>query len=161
LPVRSSAVDKVTCLFSRIHQLPHLETINLAFHSSYGDTPDIDSTVSLALQTSILGALATSFSVRAPPNLVSLSLCNLRTSDFSALESPEFQSILTNLRRLRFSMLFGTAPDPYTFVPQWCYLWCTLCPRSVLAPTQGSLTALALRSDAYVGAPFGLSLSAL
>src|SRR6266404_2630383 len=76
LPVRSSAVDKVACLFSHIH---HLETINLAFYSSYGDTPDIDSTVSLALQTSVLGALATSYSVRAPPNLVSLSLCNLRT----------------------------------------------------------------------------------
>src|ERR1700761_5024341 len=74
----------------------------------------------LALQASILGALATSFKVRIPPKLASFSLHNLRTADLPPLESPPFQNFLTNLRRFQLSVLFDSYPDDRTFSSR-CY----------------------------------------
>ncbi|KAI9433403.1 hypothetical protein H4582DRAFT_994631 [Lactarius indigo] len=157
--VRSSAVHELASSLSRIHQLPRLETINLTFYPSYGNRIDRGG---FALQSSVLGALASSFSVRAP-NLTSLSLHNLRlcTLDLSPLESPSFQTVLTVLRRFQLSVLFDGAPGSDTDFQRWCNFWCTLCPRRILAPMQHSLTELTLHSEANVGALSGLSFSGL
>ncbi|KAI9453704.1 hypothetical protein BJY52DRAFT_804066 [Lactarius psammicola] len=162
--VRTNAIQELASSFSRVHQLPHLETINLTFYPVYDNLLNSDGQGRPALQTSILGALAASFSVCTPPKLTTLSLHNLRTSDpsdSSPLESAPFQSVLTTLRRLQLSVLFDSAPDPYTFSARWRRFWATLIPRVVLTPTQHTLTELTLHSDTYVGALSGLSLAGL
>jgi hypothetical protein len=160
-PVRTSAVHELASSFSRIHQLPRLETINLTFYPTNNYQLDSDSGGRLALQKSILDALEASFSIRAPPNLTFLSLHNLRTSDLHPLESPSFQTVLTNLQRLQLSVLFDPAPDPFTFSVRWCHFWSTFLPRMILAPTQHTLRELTLHSDEHVGASSGLSLAGL
>ncbi|KAI9453702.1 hypothetical protein BJY52DRAFT_1418162 [Lactarius psammicola] len=156
--VRTSAVHELASSLSRVHQLPRLETIKLKFYPSFGNQLDGDR---LALQASILGALSASFSVCAPPNLRSLSLHNLRTWDLSPLESPPFQTVLTNLWHLQLSVLPDSDPDPETTFARWCHFWGTLTPRMILAPTQHALTELTLHSDIHVGASSGLSLAGL
>ena len=75
-------VRNVGSSLSRIHQLPRLETINLTFHPIYGVYGGTDlGQRPAAVQESIFRALATSFDVRAPSELTSLSLHNLRTLD--------------------------------------------------------------------------------
>ncbi|KAH9059844.1 hypothetical protein EDB87DRAFT_730558 [Lactarius vividus] len=155
--VRSSAVHELASSFSRIHQLPRLETINLTFYPSYGNRLDGGG---FTLQPSVLGALASSFSVRAP-KLMSLSLHNLRTSDLSPLGSPSFQTVLTTLRHFQLSVLFDGASGRSRDFEPWCNFWGTLCPRMVLAPMQHSLTELTLHSDVNVGALSGLSFAGL
>ncbi|KAH9022088.1 hypothetical protein EDB83DRAFT_89296 [Lactarius deliciosus] len=143
-------IHELARLFSRIHQLPRLKTINLTFYKRYAtqrygkNRPDRSSH---ALQLAVLGALTSSFRVRAP-DLTLLSLCNLRTSDLSPLESPTFQTVLTTLRRFRLSPLF----DPH--------FWGTLCPR-MLIPMQHPLTELTLQRNAHVGTLAGLSFDGL
>lgn len=159
--IRTSAVNELGRSFYRIHQLPRLETINLTFYPSCGNRLDPDGRGRLALQTSILGALSASFSVRAPPNLTSLSLHNLCTSNLSPLESPPFQTVLRTLRRLQLSVLLDNTPGSTKVLDRWEHFWGTLCPHMALAPTQHALTELALHSDAHVGASSGLSLAGL
>ena len=156
--VRTSAVHELASSFSRIHQLPRLETVNLTFYPANHSRLDSDGGGPLALQTSILGALEASFSIRVPPSLTSLSLHNLRTSDLLSLESPSFQTALMTLQRLQLSVLFDPAPDPYAC---WCHFWSTLLPRMILAPTQHALSELTLHCDEHVGASSGLSLAGL
>ena len=115
----------------------------------------------LALQASILGALATSFKVRVPPKLRSLSLHNLRTSDLPVFESPPFQNFLTNLRRLQLSVLFDFEPDDRTFTSRCYHFWGTLLPRMIFAPAQHAVTDLTLHSDVSFGRSSGLSLNGL
>ncbi|KAH9173974.1 hypothetical protein EDB89DRAFT_646754 [Lactarius sanguifluus] len=155
--LRSSAVHELASSFSRSHQLPRLETINLTFYPSYGNRLDGGG---LALQSSVLGALASSFSIRAP-KLMSLSLHNLRIRDLSPLESPPFQTVLTTLRHFQLSVLFDSVPGSDTYFGRWCNFWGTLCPRMILAPMQHSLTELTLHSDVYVGAFSRLSFAGL
>src|SRR6267378_720927 len=90
---------------SRIHQLPHLETIHLTFYPECSELRSLNHAPCLAFQTSVLNALASSFSVRVQPNLVSLSLHNLRLSDLKALESPAFQTALMSLQCLQVSVI--------------------------------------------------------
>lgn len=156
--VRTSAILELASSFSRIHQLPRLETVNLMF---YGKWFNPDCKGRLALQESILGALAASFSVRAPSKLTSLSLHNLYPSALSSLDSPPFQTVLTTLRQLRLFMILDRALGLNTALDHWCHFWGTLCTRIFLAPTQQSLTELTLHSDVYVGALSELSLHAL
>jgi hypothetical protein len=85
MPIRPSVISELACSFSRVHQLPRLETLNLMF---YGKWLDPDGKCRLPVQESILGALAASFSIRAPPTLTSLSLHNLYPSVTSSLDSP-------------------------------------------------------------------------
>ncbi|KAH9173973.1 hypothetical protein EDB89DRAFT_646711 [Lactarius sanguifluus] len=156
----TSAVRKLASSFSRVHQLPRLETINLTFYPRYGNrrhTNQQDRS-SLTLQSSILGALSSSFSVRAP-NLTTLSLHNLRISDLSPLESPPFQTVLTTLRHFQLSPLSGP-PDPFAVDDRWSHSWGTLRSR-MLTPMQHSLTELTLSSDADIGALSGVSFAAL
>lgn len=115
----------------------------------------------LALQASILGALATSFEVRIPPKLASFLLHNLRTSDLPPLESPPFQNFLTNLRRLQLSVLFDSFPDDRTFSSRCYPFWGNLFPSTILTPAQHALTDLTLRSDVNFGASSGLSFNGL
>ncbi|KAH8997869.1 hypothetical protein EDB86DRAFT_2828716 [Lactarius hatsudake] len=161
----TSALHELASSFYRVHQLPRLKTLSLTFYPDYGLRSGSDSSTLAhqdpVLQTSILGALAASFSVRAP-KLTSLSLHNLHTSDLSLLESPSFQTALTTLLRLQLSVLFfNRSPGSYTDLERWCNFWGTLCPRMVLTPTQHSLTELTLHSGTYVGAFFGLSFAGL
>ena len=158
MSVRTSAILELASLFSRIHQLPRLETINLTF---YGKWHNPDGKGRLALQEAILGALAASFGVRAPSKLTSLSLHNLYPFALSSLNSPPFQTVLTTLRQLRLFMILDRALGLNTALDHWCHFWGTLCPRIFLAPTQQSLTELTLHSDVYVGALSELSLRAL
>ncbi|KAH8997841.1 hypothetical protein EDB86DRAFT_3243004 [Lactarius hatsudake] len=111
--------------------------------------------------TSILDAVAASFSVRAPSNLTSLFLRNLRFSDHVPLESPSFQTFLTTLRRLALSVYIDRGLPPEMFPAGWLYLWITMFPRMVPAPTHNSLTEFTLRGGALVGASAGLSLATL
>ena len=159
--VRTNAIHELASSFSRIHQLPRLETINLTFYPVYNNRLRSDGRgpSRLALQVSILGALAASFSVCVPPKLTSFSLHNLRTSDLSPLKSPSFQTVLTTLWRLQVSVLFDSDPVPVMFSDRWCNFWSTFFPRMILAPTQHSLTELTLHSDEDVGASSGLSLA--
>ncbi|KAH9022806.1 hypothetical protein EDB84DRAFT_1564892 [Lactarius hengduanensis] len=77
---------------------------------------------SLALQPSILGALAPSFDIRVSPKLTSLSLHNLRIWELSPLESPPFQTALTTLRCFQLSLLLDGPPAAEIYDP-WCNLW--------------------------------------
>ncbi|KAH9016672.1 hypothetical protein EDB83DRAFT_2528792 [Lactarius deliciosus] len=157
-------VDELASLFSRVHQLPLLETINLTFYPGYGAQFGSDSGTlalqSLALQACILGALAASFGIRVPPKLTSLSLHNLRIWELSPLESPSFQTALTTLRCFQLSLLLDDPPGSEIYDP-WCNLWGTLCSCMVLTPMQHSLTELTLHSNAHVNASSGLSFAAL
>ncbi|KAH8997868.1 hypothetical protein EDB86DRAFT_2913747 [Lactarius hatsudake] len=147
----TSAVRKLARSFSRVHQFPRLETINLTFYPRYGNrrhTNEQDRS-SLTLQSSVLGALSSSFSVRVP-NLTALSLHNLRISDLSPLASPPFQTVLTTLRHFQ---LFPLCDPPNQFAVDdcWAHFWGTLCSR-MLTPMQHSLTELTLHNDADVDA---------
>jgi hypothetical protein len=150
-----------------MHQLPRLETIDLTFFPAdvsrfYVRRFDSDSYEGrLALQRSILVSLASSFSSHAPLKLISLSLQNLRTWDIAPIESPPFQSVLKNLRRLRLSVLYDRAHDVATPLDRWLYFWDTLCYRLILAPTQHALTELTLHTDGFVGAAMGMSFTGL
>ena len=157
MPVRTEIIHELASLFSRIHQLPRLESVNLMFYSCYDNRVESDG---LTLQASVLGALAASFRVYIPPKLTSLSLHNLRVWNLSPLDSRRFQIFLTTLRCLHLSVLFVSAPDPETFPSRWCYFWRTLFPR-ILVPTQQTLTELTLHSDEHIGTSSGLSLSGL
>ncbi|KAH9059850.1 hypothetical protein EDB87DRAFT_730664 [Lactarius vividus] len=159
--IRANAIRELASSFSRVHQLPRLETINLTFYPLYDNGLSSDGQSRLAVQASILGALVTSFNIRASPKLTSLSLDNLRIWELSPLESPSFQTVLTTLRRLLLSVLSDRAPDAVGFGARWGHFWGTLCPRMILAPTQHTLTELTLHSDAPVGALSGLSLAGL
>ncbi|KAH9173969.1 hypothetical protein EDB89DRAFT_646074 [Lactarius sanguifluus] len=153
--VRNSTVHELANSFSRVHQLPRLETINLTFYPRYTNRLPRDS---LAFQSSILSALVSSFSVCAP-NLKSLSLHNLRTPDLSPLESPSFQTVLTTLRRFQLSPLYDTL-HPLIVDDSWSHFWSTLRPR-MLTPMQHCLTELTLHSNVQVGALVGLSFDGL
>lgn len=157
--VRTSAIPELASSFSRIHQLPQLDTINLTLAPASG--PDSDSKNCLALQASILGALTDSFSIRAPSKLTSLYLKNLRTWDLTPLESSPFQTVLKNLRHLRLSVLFDRAENLITSVDRWMDFWGTLFHRLVLSPTQHTLTELSLDSSMPVGASAGQSFAGL
>ncbi|KAI9433401.1 hypothetical protein H4582DRAFT_2061022 [Lactarius indigo] len=159
--IRTNAIRELANSFSRVHQLPRLETIKLVFYPLYDNRLGSDGQGRLAAQASILGALVASFSVRAPPKLTSLSLDNLRIWELSSLESPSFQTVLTTLRRLLLSVLSDRTPDGFGFDSRWGHFWGTVCPRMILAPTQHTLTDLTLHSDAPVGASSGLSLAGL
>ncbi|KAN0138066.1 hypothetical protein V8E53_003955 [Lactarius tabidus] len=155
--VRTSAINELASSFSRIHQLPRLETINLNF---YGKWHTSDRKGRLALQESILGALAESFSVCAPSKLTTLSLHSLNPSVLSSLDSPAFQTVLTTLRQLELSMTLDRSLGLNAAWDPWVHFW-GLCPPIVLSPTQHSLTELTLHSDVHVGSSSGLSLRAL
>ncbi|KAH9032778.1 hypothetical protein EDB85DRAFT_1179148 [Lactarius pseudohatsudake] len=159
--VSPNIIHELADSFSLVHQLPRLETINLTFCPVGDDSLDPDGGGRLALQASILDALAASFSVRAPPNLTSLSLRNLRILDDLPLESPSFQTFLTPLRRLELSVFIDRGLEPETFPASWCHFWTTTFPRMVPAPTHNSLTELTLHGGTPVGASAGLSLAAL
>ena len=154
--VRTSAVHELASSFSRLHQLPRLKTIDLRFYSGYNKRIDSDEG-RVGLQASILGALTTSFSIRTPPDLISLSLHNLRAWDLSPLASPPFQTVLPALRHLQLSVLLPNHPDPV----YWHYFWSILYPNMILAPAQHALTELILHTDTYIGASCGLSFDAL
>lgn len=155
--VRTEVIHELASLFSRIHKLPGLETVNLTFYPCYDSRMESDG---LTLQASILGALAASFRVHVPPKLTSFSMHNLRVWNLSPLDSRRFKAFLTTLRRLQLSVLFDSVPDPETFPSRWGHFWRTLFPR-IIAPTQHTLTELTLHSDEHLGASSGLSLAAL
>jgi hypothetical protein len=163
MSVRSSAIPELSSSFSRIHQLPQLETINLVFLQAINGPRrwSDDSKGRLTLQASILDSLAESFSTRAAPKLTSLYLRNLRTWDLTPLESTPFQTVLKNLRRLRLSVLYDRAHDPLASLDRWLHFWGTLFHSSVITPTQHYLTELALESSIAVGASSGLSFAGL
>ncbi|KAH9032754.1 hypothetical protein EDB85DRAFT_2289625 [Lactarius pseudohatsudake] len=158
--IRANGICELANSFSRVHQLPRLETISLTFYPLHDNRLDADGQGRLAVQASILHVLATSFSVCAP-KLTYLSLDNLRIWEFPHLESPSFQTVLTTLRRLVLSVLSDRSIGASWFNICWVHFWGTLCPHMILAPTQQTLTELTLHSDALVGASSGLSLSAL
>ena len=155
--VRTSAIRELASSFSRIHQLPRLETIDLKF---YGTWHNSDSKGRLALQNSIIGALAASFSVCAPSKLTSLSMHNLNASVLSLLHSPAFQTVLKTLQRLELLMIIDPALGRNAALDHWMYFW-GLCPHIVLFPTQNCLTELTLHSGTYVGSSSGFSLRTL
>ena len=158
MSVKTKAMRQLASSFSRIHQLLHLNTINLTFCQKSNRRINYNGKAHLsrlALQASIIGALADSFSVRVPSKLTSLSLHNLRTSDLGPLDTPPFKNVLTNLRRLQLSVLSEEFDD------RWADFWSTFCPRIILDPTQHCLTDLTLHSDTLVGTFSGLSLSGL
>ncbi|KAH9059849.1 hypothetical protein EDB87DRAFT_1619816 [Lactarius vividus] len=150
--VRDGTIDELANSFSRVHQLPRLETINLTFYPRHGNRLHRDC---LALQSSVLSALVSSFGVYAP-NLKSLSLHNLRTSHLSPLESPSFQTVLTTLQHFQ---LFDPL-SPSTVDDSWSHFWGTFRPR-MLIPMQQSLTELTVHSSVHVGAFAGLSFDGL
>ncbi|KAH9016653.1 hypothetical protein EDB83DRAFT_2438664 [Lactarius deliciosus] len=154
--IRPKTIHKLADSFSLVHKLPRLETINLTFFP----VDDVHGS-RLALQVSILDALAASFSVRAPSNLTSLSLSHLRISDHVPLESPSFQTFLTTLRRLELTVFIDRFLEPEMFPDSWRYLWTTMFPRMVPTPTHNSLTEFTLRGGTHVGASTGLSLATL
>jgi hypothetical protein len=159
--VRSNAIRELKSSFSHIHQLPRLKAINLTFYPKCGDEINSESGGRLALQASILSALATSFRVRVPSTLISLSLDNLRTLGLPPFDQPPFQNLLTTLQRLQFTVLFEHSPQNFTSSSPWHHFWSTFCSRMILGPSQRSLTDLTLHCDTYVGDSSGLSLTGL
>ena len=159
--VRTSAIPELASLFSRIHQLPQLETIDLKFSPVDRYGLELDGDGRFSLQASILDALAASFSICAPSKLIALSLHNLRASDHSPLDSPPFQTVLKSLRCLQLSVLFVRTLNPHTAFTRWSHFWGNVFLCTVLSPTQHSLTELTLHNNTFLGASSGLSLSGL
>ncbi|KAN0138068.1 hypothetical protein V8E53_003957 [Lactarius tabidus] len=159
--VRSNAIRELKSSFSHIHQLPRLKAINLTFYPKCGDEINSDSGGRLALQASILSALAASFRVRVPSTLTSLSLDNLRTFGLLPFDQPPFQNLLTTLQRLQLTVLFEHSPQNFTSSSPWRHFWSTFCSRTILGPAQQSLTELTLHCDTFVGDSSGLSLAGL
>ena len=160
ISVINDAIDGLASSFSRIHQLPRLETINLRFNPKYHIKMNSDGNGRLSLQSSILGALATSFNVRAPSKLTSLSLHNLRPSFPHPLETLPMQTILTRLQRLQLTPVYDRRPNSNTY-HAWCYLWQKLSLCTIPAVQTQVLTELALHSNEFVGSFDGLSLHEL
>jgi len=158
---RTSAIPELSSSFSRIYQLPLLENINLTFFPFDTHERDSDIRGPLALQASILDALANSFSIRAPPKLISLSLHNLRASGSTPLDLPPFQTVMKTLRRIQLFVLFDFNPHQVTAFNRWLHFWGTVFPRVVFSPMRRSLTELILRNNRFLGASSGLSLSGL
>ncbi|KAH9173967.1 hypothetical protein EDB89DRAFT_645473 [Lactarius sanguifluus] len=127
--VRTSAAFELTRSFCLVNQLPQLEAVDLKFYSRYGNRLDSGGGDCLSPQACILTALAASFSFRAPPNLTSLSLYNLRISNLSPLEYPPFQTVLKTLRHLRLSVTVKA-----TDTLMWSHFWGAFCPHTILAP---------------------------
>lgn len=147
--VRKNAINELASVFSCIHQLPHLEILNLTFNPAYDDCGvDSDDKGRVSLQMSTLFALNTSFTFRVAPKLTSLSLHNLRIWRLFLLES-YFRSFFTTLRRLQLSVLADVAPVPSCFPFQWYKFWAAL-PRKILVPAQHTLTELTLHSESYI-----------
>ncbi|KAH8977597.1 hypothetical protein EDB92DRAFT_1957814 [Lactarius akahatsu] len=136
--------------------LPQLEAVDLKFYSRYRDRLDSGSGDCLSPQACILTALTASFSFRAPPNLTSLSLYNLRISNLSPLEYPPFQTVLKTLQHLQLSVTVKA-----TDTLMWFHFWGVFCPHTILPLTQPALTELTLHSDSHVGASSGLSFAGL
>ena len=107
--VRTSATHELGSSFSRIRLLPLLETINLKFFPAHGPQLDSDNEGRLALQASILSALAASSSFRAPPKLIPFSLHNLSIWDLTPLDSFPLQAVLKTLWRVQLSYFLTTA----------------------------------------------------
>jgi len=159
--VLKKEIRELESLFSHIHQLPQLETINLTFVRDYDIRSVSHNKGRLVLQASIVRALAASFGVRINPKLTFLSLHNLRTWDLSPLESPPFQTFFATLQRLQLSVLFDTTPEPTTFFSRWSHFWKTLSPYIILSPTQNTLTEFTLHSDYLVDPSFYLPFDKL
>ena len=85
MSVKPRAINELAELFSRIHQLPRLQTINLSFYPSH------ENWLRVNIQTSILGALVADFSIRTLQNLISLSLHNLRPLYLRPSSLPHFK----------------------------------------------------------------------
>ena len=164
--VRTLAIPQLFSSFSRIHQLPLLESINLTFFP-FDDTHESwsESRICLSLQASIIGALAVSFSIspplRPPSKLISLSLHNLRTSDLSPLSSLPFQTVLKTLRRFQLSVLLDFNTHEVMPFNRWLQFWGNVFPNVILSPMQHSLTELTLHNKKLLGASSELSLSGL
>ncbi|KAH9032745.1 hypothetical protein EDB85DRAFT_1953830 [Lactarius pseudohatsudake] len=154
--VRTSAAFELTRSFCLVNQLPQLEAVDLKFYSQYGNRLDSGGGDCLSPQACILTALAASFSLRAPPNLTSLSLYNLRISNLFPLDYLPFQTVLKTLRHLRLSVTVKA-----TDTLMWSHFWGAFCPRTILAQTQPALTELTLHNDSHVGASSGLSFAGL
>ncbi|KAH9019557.1 hypothetical protein EDB85DRAFT_2007873 [Lactarius pseudohatsudake] len=152
MPLKYELAPPSNCL---VNQLPKLEAVDLKFYSQYGNRLDSGGDC-LSPQACILTALAASFSFRAPPNLMSLSLYNLRISNLSPLEYLPFQTVLKTMRHLRLSVTVKA-----TDTLMWSHFWGAFCPRTILAQTQPALTELTLHSDSHVGASSGLSFAEL
>lgn len=157
----SEAINELARTFFRIPQLPQLETINLKFNPVDDNQTNSDGEDRLSLQSSILGILHASFSVRGPSKLKSLSLLNIRASNPSPLEILQLQNIFPSLQCLQLSAVSDKAPNSDTFRNRWRYFWRTL--RSCMVPiqTQIILTELTLHSDRFVGSVDSLSLREL
>jgi hypothetical protein len=82
---QTSAIHKLVKLFSRIHRLPQLQTINLNFFPSSRNCHRVD------VQASILCALVTSFSIFTPKNLISLSCMTCALYVFLPSSLPHFK----------------------------------------------------------------------
>lgn len=147
ISVSSEAINELARTFFRIPQLPQLETINLKFNPVDDNQTNSDGEDRLSLQSSTLGILHASFSVRGPSKLKSLSLLNIRASNPSPLEILQLQNIFPSLQCLQLSAVSDKAPNSDTFRNRWRYFWRTL--RSCMVPiqTQIILTELTLHSD--------------
>jgi hypothetical protein len=158
--VRKNAIHELADAFSRFHQFPQLETLDLTFNPTYDHScVDSDDKGRVALQMSILFALIISFAFRAPPKLTSLSLRNLRVWRLSLLDSHPFRAFFTTLRRLHLSVLSDAALSMgFTF--RWAHFWGNL-PLTILAPAQHILAELTLHSEADIDASSGLSFNGL
>ena len=154
MSVRANAIRELASSFSRIHRLPHIEIINLTFYPIFDNRVDFDYGSRLAVQESILDAIAASCKVREPSKLSSLSLHNLRTVDLPSLGSAPFQKFLPHLRRLQLTAL------RHTFLGHPCNFWATFS-HIILNPTQQSLTELTLHSSVCIAPSSGFSLNGL
>ena len=156
----NDAIDELASSFSRVHQFPRLEAINLQF--SHVHKKNFGSEDCLSLQASLLGALANSFRAHVPSKLMSLSLLNLRASDPHPLETLPLQTILTTLRCLKLSaVLSNYHPDVPGSLDPWNNFWDSLSLRMIPVPMQVILTDLTLHSDIPVGTDSALSLREL
>ena len=157
----TGAINKLASSFSRIHQLPRLEAINLQFTEIRYQTL-FNGEAHRSLQASLLGALADSFHVHVPSKLMSLYLLNLRTFGPHPLETLQSQTILTTSRRLKLSVVFELN---YPDVPVPFYLlnnfWGSLSLRMIPVQMQVILTDLVLHSDGLFGTTSTLSFSEL
>ncbi|KAH9056242.1 hypothetical protein EDB87DRAFT_1263827 [Lactarius vividus] len=127
-------------------------------HISSNDRSHLD------VQASIPSALAAGFNVHAPLKLTSLSLGSMCVWKPSPLESPSFQTVLKGPYGASYCPCSSTAPEPQMharLMTHWCHFWGTLYPRTILAPTQHTLTELTMHGDIPVGASSGLSLAGL
>lgn len=145
--------DILTSAFSKLHELPKLETLTITFsphvRSSLSST-FLERPLSSLTQVAILRAFT---SLANPLSLKSLTIDNLIASHSDIHDHPAFIATFNKLAYLRITILSNIGTYVGTLYQETLSnFWSTTMQRRILAPSSASyLTCLSLHSDHEFG----------